>query len=155
MSINCLNCGAPNDNTRRKCAYCGSTLSQATAAAVPPAPQYQGAPQPQGQPPYIGQPQQGPYAQPMYVQQVMMPGQMMGPPKNLIAAALLAFFLGALGIHNFYLGHTGKGVAQLLLTILGSAVFFIGPIIAGIWAFVEFILILVRAYPDRWGRPLV
>lgn len=147
MSINCLNCGAPNDNTRKKCAYCGSTLSSATAAPPQPQPPYQQ--------PFQGQPQPGTFAQPMYVQQVMMPAQMMGPPKNLIAAALLAFFLGALGIHNFYLGYTGKGVAQLLLTILGAAVFFIGPIIAGIWAFVEFILILVRSYPDRWGRPLV
>ena len=96
-----------------------------------------------------------PMMQPMYVQPVMMqaPGAA-GPQKNLVVAAVLAFFLGALGIHNFYLGYNGKGIAQLLLTIVGSAVG-IGPLIAVIWALVEFIMILTRSYPDRWGRPLV
>lgn len=66
--------------------------------------------------------------------------------KSKIAAGVLALFLGAYGIHNFYLGYTGKAVAQLLLTILGIplAFVFIGfPMIAGasIWAFVEAIMI--------------
>lgn len=29
-------------------------------------------------------------------------------------AALLAIFLGGIGIHKFYLGHTGRGIAYLL-----------------------------------------
>lgn len=71
-------------------------------------------------------------------------------PKSKIAAALLAFFLGGLGVHNFYLGKTGRGGAQLGLTILGwcTIVFGIGAVFlfaVGIWAFVEFILILVGA----------
>ena len=37
--------------------------------------------------------------------------------KSKMVAALLAFFLGALGVHQFYLGHGGRGVAMLLLTI--------------------------------------
>lgn len=92
------------------------------------------------------------YQQPVYVQAA---GTIqLGPPKSTAAAALLAFFLGGLGIHNFYLGYTGKGIAQLLLTIFGWPLFFIGPLISGIWAFVEFILILIGSYPDRWGRRL-
>lgn len=38
--------------------------------------------------------------------------------KSKMAAGLLGIFLGSLGIHNFYLGYTGKAVAQLLITIL-------------------------------------
>jgi TM2 domain-containing membrane protein YozV len=137
LAINCVNCGAPNDPGRTKCAYCGSQIQQAQ-------------PTPQQQP----QAQQPIYGQPMYVQPVMMQATgAAGPQKSLVVAAVLAFFLGALGIHNFYLGYNGKGIAQLLLTIVGSAVG-IGPLIAVIWALVEFIMILTRSYPDRWGRPL-
>ena len=41
-----------------------------------------------------------------------------GQQKNKIVAGLLGLFLGTLGIHNFYLGYAGKGIAQLLMTIL-------------------------------------
>jgi len=75
----------------------------------------------------------------------------MGPPKSKVAAALLAFFLGCLGIHNFYLGYTGKGLAQLLITVLTAGY---GIIVTGIWAFVEFILILTGSITDKFGRPL-
>ena len=34
--------------------------------------------------------------------------------KSKIAAGLLGIFLGTFGVHNFYLGNTGKAVAQLL-----------------------------------------
>ena len=48
----------------------------------------------------------------------------MPPPRRAIvqsklAAGLLGIFLGGLGVHNFYLGNTGKAVAQLLLTLVG------------------------------------
>lgn len=62
--------------------------------------------------------------------------------KSKIGAGLLGIFLGALGIHNFYLGYTGKAVAQLLLTLVGWIACGLGPIAAGIWGFVEGIMIL-------------
>ena len=37
------------------------------------------------------------------------------PTHNRIAAALLALFLGGLGLHKFYLGRAGQGVVYLLL----------------------------------------
>jgi hypothetical protein len=40
--------------------------------------------------------------------------KMMGGTKSKLAAILLCFFLGALGIHRFYLGYTGWGIAFLL-----------------------------------------
>ncbi len=60
--------------------------------------------------------------------------------KSKIAAGLLGIFLGAFGVHNFYLGYTGKAVAQLLITLLSC---FVLSFISGIWGLIEGILILV------------
>ena len=63
--------------------------------------------------------------------------------KSKVAAALLAIFLGTLGIHNFYLGYTGRGLGQLFLTIFGWIII-VGPLASAIWALVDFILILTN-----------
>ena len=61
-------------------------------------------------------------------------------------------------MHNFYLGNTGKAVAQLLLTVIGW-ILIIGPavagiwgLVAGIWGLVEGILILCSHYGSQWHR---
>ena len=59
--------------------------------------------------------------------------------KSKIAAGLLGIFLGAFGVHNFYLGFNGKAVAQLLITVLSC--FILSPV-SGIWGLIEGILIL-------------
>ena len=51
--------------------------------------------------------------------------------KEWLVTLLLCFFLGYLGVHRFYTGHTGIGIAQIL-TFGGC----------GIWWFIDFILIL-------------
>lgn len=56
---------------------------------------------------------------------------------------LLCFFLGCLGIHRFYTGNTKTGVA-MLLTCGGC----------GIWALIDFIMILCNTYTDSTGRTL-
>jgi TM2 domain-containing membrane protein YozV len=61
-------------------------------------------------------------------------------PKAKLVAGLLALFLGGLGIHNFYLGFTQRGLYQLLLSTVGSIVL-VGPIFAWVWAFIEAIQI--------------
>ena len=91
--------------------------------------------------------------------------------KSQLIAALLAFFLGYLGIHNFYLGYKKKAMTQLLITLAGYAVGIVGSVLTsassasgstamlaiggivgvigwiavaavGIWALIDFIKIL-------------
>ena len=81
-------------------------------------------------------------------------------PKQKVVAALLAFFLGTLGIHNFYLGYKTKAIIQLVVTIVGwiTAVFIVGIFLVigiAIWAFVEFIMILIGKINDSTGAALV
>lgn len=70
-----------------------------------------------------------------------------GAQKSKLAAALFGIFLGGFGVHNFYLGYIGKGVAQIILS------FFCG--IGAIWGFIEGILILAGSInTDANGVPL-
>lgn len=91
--------------------------------------------------------QQAPGAMPYQTQPVYT--QPAYSQRSKIAAGLLAIFLGSLGIHNFYLGNTGKGVAQLLITLL---TFGIGAIVTGVWSLIEGILILCSHQGERWHR---
>ena len=78
-----------------------------------------------------------------------------GPMKSKMAAGLLGIFLGALGIHRFYLGYTGIGVAQLLLCLLGIVTCGITSFIAFVWGLIEGIMILTGSInTDMQGRPL-
>ena len=75
-------------------------------------------------------------------------------PKSKVAAGLLGIFLGAFGVHNFYLGYTGKAVAQLLISVLSC---FTLAIVSEIWGLVEGILILTGSAnftTDANGVPL-
>lgn len=82
--------------------------------------------------------------------------------KSMVLAAILALFLGHLGIHNFYLGYTRAGLAQLGLSIAGwvLAIVLIGFVflfVVGVWALIDFILILMRSgrfRVDASGVPL-
>ncbi|MGH9842984.1 MAG: TM2 domain-containing protein [Blastocatellia bacterium] len=76
--------------------------------------------------------------------------------KSKGTAALLAFFLGVLGIHRFYLGYNGIGIVQLLLLVGGFLTCGITSIAAGLWAFIDFILILTGSISkDAEGNPIV
>lgn len=68
--------------------------------------------------------------------------------KSKMAAGLLGIFLGGLGIHNFYLGYTGKAIAQLLISLLSLGFL---AIISGIWGLIEGILILTAKPGTPWS----
>ena len=72
--------------------------------------------------------------------------------KSKIAAGLFGIFLGVFGVHNFYLGNTGKAVAQLLITVLSC---FTLAIVSEIWGLIEGIMILSGSITtDAQGNPL-
>jgi len=71
--------------------------------------------------------------------------------KTKMVAILLGLFVGALGAHNFYLGHTKKGVIQLLITVLTAGY---GAIISGIWALSDVIEIARGNIRDSSGKVL-
>lgn len=72
--------------------------------------------------------------------------------KSRALAAVLAFLLGFFGVHNFYLGYTGKAIAQLLTTLLSVGTL---GFISLIWAIVEGVLILTGTITvDGNGIPL-
>lgn len=61
--------------------------------------------------------------------------------KSRLVALLLCFFLGVFGAHRFYVGKVGTGLLQL---------FTLGAL--GIWALVDFIVIIVGGFTDKEGR---
>lgn len=75
--------------------------------------------------------------------------------KSNIVAGLLAIFLGIFGIHEFYLGNVGRGLAYLIVTIISLflSLFFIGVIFLVIIEIVVFIQGLVfLCSEERFNR---
>lgn len=64
--------------------------------------------------------------------------------KSRTITALLAFFFGGLGIHRFYVGKTGTGILQILL----SCCFGLGCI----WALIDLLVILCGNFKDTEGK---
>ena len=68
--------------------------------------------------------------------------------KSRIAYILLAIFLGQFGIHNFYAGYNGKGLAQLLICALSCGTL---SIVSWIWAIIDIITVTT----DASGLPML
>jgi len=68
--------------------------------------------------------------------------------KSMGMYVFLGIVLGFLGIHNFYIGRSGHGVAQLLITLLSGGMLLL---VSWIWAAVD---ILTIQY-DSDGRKLI
>ncbi|HLO56753.1 MAG TPA: TM2 domain-containing protein [Saprospiraceae bacterium] len=64
-----------------------------------------------------------------------------GGGKSQLIALIIAFFLGGIGIHRFYLGYTWQGVVQLLT--LGGC---------GIWALIDLIRIITGDLKPKDGE---
>jgi len=71
--------------------------------------------------------------------------------KEKVLAGLLQLFVGCFGVGQFYTGHTGIGVAQLLITVLTLG--FLAPV-SMLWGLIDGILMLTGSVADKQGRPL-
>lgn len=65
--------------------------------------------------------------------------------KSKLAAGLLGIFLGALGIHKFYLGYNKEGLIMLLVSLLTCGV---GATVMEIIGLIEGILYLTKTDED-------
>jgi TM2 domain-containing membrane protein YozV len=168
----CRNCGNELIGNPDICVNCGVILNP---NQKPPyhAQQYQSPqyPNPQYQNPQYTNPQYPPpqYQNPQYPNQQYPNPQY--PPnqynmagyasdKSKITVALLAFFLGTLGVHRFYTGKVGTGIAMAVLTVVGwiTSIFIFGYILVsavGLWALIDFIMALMGKFTDKYGRPIV
>ncbi|HSK45135.1 MAG TPA: TM2 domain-containing protein, partial [Candidatus Binatia bacterium] len=103
-------------------------LGLSQAAATAPAQAVAPAPLPSASAPY-------PYAAPAYAPAAPV---YVSNHKSRTTYIVLGVFLGALGIHNFYAGYTGRAVGQLCLSVLTLG--YLG-IVSWIWAIVEICIV--------------
>lgn len=75
------------------------------------------------------------------------PAPASGLERNRFIAAVIAFFFGTLGIHRFYLGRTGSGIAMLVLTCT-----LVGLLVSGPWALVDAIRYLLMSDQEFAAR---
>ena len=62
--------------------------------------------------------------------------------KSRTEAMLFGIFFGSIGVHNFYLGQVGKGIAKILLTVFGSIFCSVG--------FTKMMLLAFRILRSGW-----
>lgn len=106
----CLNCGVQTGNGNAYCANCGNPVNADAAVCLNCGVAIKNA--------------------------AAINGDLAG--KDKVTMALICFFLGGLGIHNFMMGETKKGVVKIVLSLcLG---------IGGILALIDFIKILMDKY---------
>ena len=86
-----------------------------------------------------------PQAQAIQVAQglAVQTAQYSGTDKRILPAFLLCFFVGYLGVHRFYVGKIGSGVA-MLVTFGGL----------GIWWLVDLIVIVCGSFTDAQGNKI-
>ncbi len=69
-------------------------------------------------------------------------------PKSQFVAILLCLFLGALGIHDFYLNRNTTGVVKLIIAFLGLLTSGATFIISFVWCLIDFIIILCKGFDE-------
>ncbi|EJF80675.1 hypothetical protein MCO_00189 [Bartonella sp. DB5-6] len=69
------------------------------------------------------------------------------PPKTMLA--LICWVSGLFGVHRFMVGKVRTGALMLILSLT-----FLGLLITGIWAIVDFIVIVAGKFTDKDGRQI-
>lgn len=105
----CLKCGVKTGEGNAYCANCGNAVSADAAVCL-----------------NCG----------VAIKKAGAEGDLAG--KDKITMALVCFFLGGLGIHNFMMGESKKGVVKIVLSLCVG--------IGGILALIDFIKILTDKY---------
>lgn len=145
----CPNCGVPKGDGTHFCPNCDAhieaNMSFCAACGCPLMGQSNGS---------AGYGQS--YSQNTAYAQSGYPPQTGYQPRSRVVAGVLGILLGSLGIHNFYLGFTSRGLTQLLVTLIGGAVTCgIASAAMGIWGIVEGIMILTNHIStDAKGVPM-
>ena len=67
--------------------------------------------------------------------------------KTILPAFLLSFIGGLLGLHRFYVGKVGTGIAMLLLSIT-----LFGIVLLGLWNLIDMVMIVSGKFTDADGR---
>ncbi len=126
--VNCPQCGCPKGMGVGFCESCGEQLIPGTMYCT-----RCGTPAAVAQAPNPAQPPVAPKK-----------------ARSRWAAAAFGIVLGAFGVHNFYLRHTGKGIAQIAITVAVYGAVCSGTLpeaaaflLAGLWGFIEGVLIAV------------
>ncbi|MFI3227505.1 MAG: TM2 domain-containing protein [Clostridia bacterium] len=146
----CSECGTPVEKPSNRCDACGSILPEGATHCLNCDRKIDGAP---STPVVIAnegsyQSEQTNYNSTAYTS---TPISDIGD-KSKVTAGVLAFIIGTLGVHSFYLGFTSKGILQLALTLLSCGLF--APIVA-VWALIDGIKILTDDnYVDAQGKRL-
>lgn len=109
--INCSECGHQVSDKATTCPNCGCPIE---AQLPPPIPETE-------------EPQQAQATPPQPTQQIGVFDN--GPSgKSRGVAALLAFFLGCLGVHYFYVGKIGAGILFLVCSLVSCGI--LAPIVS-------------------------
>ena len=137
--MNCPNCGNNLVDGAAFCNHCGTPIAAPAQTSAPA-----GTPVTPTADPYQ---QQLAYGQQSVYRQQPAYGQPAVPAnsKSKVAAGLLGIFLGALGIHKFYMGYTKAGIIMLLVSLLTLG---IGAIVMEIIGLIEGIMYLTKTDQD-------
>lgn len=124
----CNYCGADNVDGAEICAECGKSLKGETKQATRSS-------SPQNNEPFVPVTIPRTTSGNISTANQSYSHQEVYSNKSRVTAGILGLLWGSIGIGRFYLGYTGLGVAQLLVTIFTAG-------IGAIWGFIDGIIIL-------------
>jgi len=137
----CPSCGSQVPDGANNCPNCGASVNPGASTQ-----NYGAGPINDGNQTFGANQTNNQYQQPNQQTQANNPN---GERKSKLVAGLLGILLGGLGIHNFYLGNTKRGVIQIIVTFVTCG-------IGALWGLIEGILILCgNINTDANGNPLV